>query len=50
MKDQTIKNILYILLVLGLILLGGHFEYIAHQEDKQSTEVCKLQDTEINNY
>ncbi len=50
MKDNTIKTILYILLVLGLILLAGHFEYIAHQEDKESTEICKLQDKDTNNY
>lgn len=46
MKEKTLRNLLYILLIIAGILITGHLEQIAHEEDKASDEICRLQDAE----
>nr|WP_297164367.1 hypothetical protein [uncultured Dysgonomonas sp.] len=48
MKEKTLRNLLYVLLIIVLTLLTGHLEQIGHEEDKASDEICRLQDTEDN--
>ena len=47
MKNRKeLQTLLYILLIIGAILVTGRLEYIAHQEDRESDELCRIEDTE----
>lgn len=48
MKRRTAKQLAYILIVLGAILLVSHLNYKEIQDDKQAQIDCKIQDTETN--
>lgn len=48
MKRRTAKQLAYILIVLGVILLVSHLNYKEIQDDKQAQIDCKIQDTETN--
>lgn len=49
MKEKTIKNILYFLLIVAGVLIVGYTEYQQIQEDIQAQEDCRVQDTEEQN-
>lgn len=49
-NERTIKAILYILLIIALILIAGHIEYLSYQEEKRAEELYRIQDTEENYY
>lgn len=44
MKKRLIKQILYVLLILGSILLASHLEYKEIQDDQQAQKDCRMQD------
>lgn len=44
--EKRIKNVLYVLLIIGLVLLASHLEYGQIQEDIQAQEDCRLVDSE----
>lgn len=46
MKAKTIKQIVYVLLVIAGILIVGHMEYEQIQEDIQAQVDCRVQDIE----
>lgn len=44
MKENTLRNMLYILLITGLILLVSHLEYRELQDDRQAQVDCRVKD------
>lgn len=47
MKEKTLKNVLYILLIVGLVLLVSHLEYQELQDDRQAQVDCRAKDDVI---
>lgn len=46
MKESVIRNILWGLLIIIILLIASHYDYKCQQEDRLSFDTCKLTDTE----
>lgn len=45
-NERKIRNVLYVLLIIGLVLLASNLEYKQIQEDVQAQTDCRVKDNE----